>query len=162
MIMLIFFIHLTNFCICLTIVAREPTVMRWSLAGRWKATARYVWIVRIFSMRAKSVSYGHPVFCGVTRARAPRRADLCMYVNERTRRRSQWTEHYSALQEETRRAWCIDRGWPHVIEWVTSRGFYCTKATSQSDASAKTSSKILIFKACFFLPVIFYAARRTA
>lgn len=54
-----------------------------------------LWIAQDFLSRAKSKPYGHPVFCGVTRARASRP----VYVNKRTRRWSQWTEHYSALQE---------------------------------------------------------------
>lgn len=76
-----------------------------------------------FSLRnthkVKRILYEHPVFCGVTRVHAPRRSPV--YMNKRTQARRQWTEHYSALQETS--AWCIDRGWPHVIEWVTSHSF---------------------------------------
>lgn len=69
--------------------------------------------------KVKRILYEHPVFCGVTRVHAPRRSPV--YMNKRTQARRQWTEHYSALQETS--AWCIDRGWPHVIEWVTSHSF---------------------------------------
>lgn len=60
-------------------------------------------------------------------------------MNKRTQARRQWTEHYSALQETS--AWCIDRGWPHVIEWVTSHSFqhesYVTLGCILQDASTK-------------------------
>lgn len=76
-----------------------------------------------------------------------------------------WTNAHDVVASEPsiivpckkkRRAWCIDRGWPHVIEWVTSRGLHCTKATSQSDPRRTkiATSKISIFKPLLFRPCL--------
>lgn len=100
--------------------------------------------------KEKRILYEHPVFCGVTRVHAPRRSPV--YMNKRTQARRQWTEHYSALQETS--AWCIDRGWPHVIEWVTSHAFqhesYVTLGCILQDASTKISPPPLLTLLFFF------------